>query len=249
MSPDDAPPAEPTPSRWRGLRPTLIAIGVLIIAVAIVLVAFSIHGSSNASSRAASNTGASDRSASCTTGPAEAELRLTVYSGVGEAVCSQFNQEAAKNSGTFWKTKAPGEELSGELVCSMSKGGPLIEVRDTGEHLLGNRMCAGLTAKGWHEEEGPGAVIEREQTERKAESERTRTAEREAEEAREATKRQSEQETLEKEEAIQHHKEDVERATEDHERKSEERKYEQERARENRRTEEETHKAEQEASG
>lgn len=246
MSPDDGIPTDPAPSRWRRLRPTLIVTGVLVIAVGIVLGAFSIHGSSNASSRPAFNAGASDRSASCTTGPAEAELRVTVYSAAGEATCSQFNQEAAKNTGTFWKTRPPGEELSGELVCSMSKG-PLIEVRDTGEHLLGNRMCAGLTAKGWHEEAGPGAVIEREQAERKAESERTRTAEREAEEEREARQRQSEQEKLEKEEVVQHHNEAVERAKEARERSSEEQKYDQELARENKRTEEETRKSEQEA--
>jgi hypothetical protein len=39
----------------------------------------------------------------------------------------------------------------------MAKSSSLIEVRDMGEHDYGNRICAGLTAKGSQETEGPGA--------------------------------------------------------------------------------------------
>jgi len=190
----------------------------------------------------------------CTSEVAGADVRVTIY-GNGEAACSEWNQGAAKSSGEYWKTEPPGEELYGELVCSMSKGGALlIEVRDTGEHLRGNQICARLTAKGWHEAEGPGAKVEREQAQQKSERERAAAAEQTAQNEREAQKHQKEQAQLEKEEAAKRRQEAQEHQKENHEHEQEAQKQhqelekqEQEVAREDRHNEEETQRAEREA--
>jgi phage-related minor tail protein len=204
----------------------------------------------------------------CTSGVAGADVRVTIY-GNGEAACSEWNEGAAKSSDEYWKTEPQGEELHGELVCSMSKGGSLlIEVRDTGEHLRGNQICASLTAKGWHEAEGPGAKIEREQAQQKSERERAAAAEQNAQNGREAQKRQREQAQLEKEEAAkrkqeaqEHQKEQAqsekeaaaqkqqeaeEHQKEQREHEQEAEKQQQENAREARRNEEEAKQAQRE---
>jgi hypothetical protein len=228
----------------------LIALAVIAVAVIAVTASGSGHHStvtvgSNLTSTEAAPTAASNLG--CTTGPVSDDLRITIYGG-SESVCTEFNQGAAKSSGEYWKTKPEGEALSGELVCSMSKGGSrLIEVRDTGGHFNGNHVCANLVAKGWHEAEGPGAKIEREQAQAKAERERTEIGDRNAENERAAQKRQVEQAKLEKDEAAQRRQEGREHAKEDQEHKQEEAKQHQELERENRHVEEETHRAEHEA--
>ncbi len=60
--------------------------------------------------------------------------------------------------------------LEGELVCSerSPKEHLLIEVRDTGGHELGNKICAFLNGKGYIETSGPGVEAERQQREREA---------------------------------------------------------------------------------
>ncbi len=187
----------------------------------------------------------------CTSEVAGADVRVTIY-GNGEAACSEWNEGAAKSSGEYWKTEPRGEELHGELVCSMSKGGSLlVEVRDTGEHLRGNQICASLTAKGWHEAEGPGAKVEREQAQQKSERERATAAEQSAQNEREVQKHNKEQTQLEKEEAAkgkqegqEHQKEQAQSAKEAAAQKQQEA---QEHQKEQREHEQEAEKQHQEA--
>jgi hypothetical protein len=82
-------------------------------------------------------------------------VRVILY-GQGQAGCTKLNQEAAAASETFWKTRPAGYVVEGsEVVCSMTKNGILIEVRDTREHFEGNHICANLQGRGWSEKEGP----------------------------------------------------------------------------------------------
>jgi hypothetical protein len=198
------------------LRKFLIALTVVVVAaVAIVLAGgFLNGGSSSPSSDSTTGSNASNPGEGCTTGPVSADVRVTIY-GNGEAACSKYNQTAAKSSGEYWKTEPQGEELHGELVCSMAKAGALTyEVRDTGGHFYGNKICASLTAQGWHEAEGPGAKIEREQAKQKSEREQTAAAEQSAQNEREAQKHHKEQAQLEKEEAAKRKQEGQERQKE-----------------------------------
>lgn len=206
----DPPNQEPTPNEPepnpRGLRKFLFAFTVaVVVALAATLALGSLNGNSSSSNRDSAVAGSSPSNSAaltgnssvstegCTSSVANADVRVTIY-GNGEAACSEWNEESAKSSGEYWKTDPRGEELYGELVCSMSKGGSLlIEVRDTGEHLRGNQICASFTAKGWYEAEGPGAKVEREQAQQKSERERATAAEQTAQNEREAHKRQAEQ--------------------------------------------------------
>ncbi len=239
------------------LRKFLIALPiVVVIAFAATLAVGPLKGSSSSSSGNA--TTASTPTEGCTSGPAGSNVRVTIY-GNGEAACSEFNQGAAKSTGDFWKTKPQGEELQGELVCSMSKGGSLvIEVRDTGEHLYGNKICASLTAKGWHEAEGPGAQVERKQAKQKSEREQTAAAEQNARTEREDQKRQKEEAQqraeTKKQEAKQHQEQQEQEAGQHREQQRQEaesrkqlKQDEEENARDDKRNEEETKRAEQEA--
>lgn len=255
-------PDEPERNSHRLRRFLLTLVVVVVVALIATLALGSLSGSSPTNSNSAvagsspssSATGTGSSSVSmegCTSAVANADVRVTIY-GNGEAACNEWNEGAAKSSGEYWKTKPQGEELQGELVCSMSKGGSLlIEVRDTGEHLRGNQICASLTAKGWHETEGPGAKVEAQQ---KAEHERIAAAEQSAQNEREAQKRKKEQAQLEKEEAVKMRQEAQEHQKEDHEHEQEAEKQhqelekqQQEIARENRHNEEETKQAEREA--
>jgi hypothetical protein len=263
------------------LRKLLIALPIaVVIAFAATLAVGPLKSGSSSSggnaTTASSTTASSTSTEGCTSGPVGSNVRVTIY-GNGEAACSEWNKGAAKSTGDFWKTKPQGEELQGELVCSMSKGGSLvIEVRDTGEHLYGNRICASLTAKGWHEAEGPGAQVEREQAKQKSERGQTAAAEQSAQNEREAQKHHKEQAQLEKEEAAkrkqeaqehqkeraqsereaaaqkqqeaqEHQKEQREHEQEAEKQHQEVEKQQQENAREARRNEEETKQAQREA--
>jgi hypothetical protein len=94
----------------------------------------------------------------CTSGPAEANVRVTLYGG---ETCATWDRTQS-SSGTFWRETSFPTSNDLELVCSMegSGGHTLIEVRDSGEHFYGNRICALLTSEGWHEAEGPGEKLE-----------------------------------------------------------------------------------------
>jgi flagellar biosynthesis GTPase FlhF len=261
MNWDDESPDPSAQSYWNKLRYPLLVFGVVVVVFALVLAAMSVNGGSRVSSNSAATPLEPESvSESCTTGPASFNLRVTMYGGPQAAACMKLNQEEAKKDGEFWKTKPSGEGLSGELVCSMSKENFIIEVRDTGQHLLGNQVCARLTARGWEEKEGPGGKLERKEAEREsqqnAELEHTQSVESEARQVQEAKERHTEQARRKKEEAAARHKEGIERAKEaaehakeDQEHKREEEKQNQEIARENRRNEEETHRAEREAGG
>jgi flagellar biosynthesis GTPase FlhF len=246
---DEIDSAEPAREPRRVRKGLIIFAVVLVIALVATLAGGSLGGSPSGSNTSQVVANSSVSTESCTTSPAGSEVRVTIY-GSGEAACNEFNQGASKSTGDFWRTASQSERLSGQLVCSMSKGGSLLmEVRDTGEHFYGNKICASLTAKGWHAAEGPGAKIEREDAKRKAEQERTAAAERQVTNEQEAAKRQREQLELEKEEAVQHHREDLEHKKEEREHAAEAAKQQQELAAENRRNEEETKRAEREAHG
>jgi|NGEPerStandDraft_6_1074524.scaffolds.fasta_scaffold26131_2 hypothetical protein len=236
------------------VRNFLIALSASVVVALIAVLALGVlsgGSQTSSSSPVASNTLSTE---GCTTRQAGQEVRVTIY-GNGATACSEWNEEAAKSSGEYWKAEPESEELAGELVCSMAKGGTLlIEVRYTGAHFSGNKICAGFTAKGWHEAEGPGAAIERERAQRKAGGERAEGAEQRAQDEREALKHKQEQAQLEKEEATRRREEARERQKEGHEREQEEAKQheeietqQQQIAREDRHVEEETHRAEREA--
>jgi hypothetical protein len=169
--------------------------------------------------------------AACTTGPANHNMRATFY-GVGPQACTQLNQEVAKESGEFWRVVPPGSYVEdSDLVCSMAKGGELIEIRDTGEHDYGNRFCASLTAKGWVEKEGPGVKIERERKQReaqeKSEREQRETEEHERQQLKEEAERKKEEATQKAENELQEREskkqlEQTERENREQDRKNEE---------------------------
>ena len=103
----------------------------MLVAVAIVAASAVAFGGASKSSPSASSSASQE---GCTTGPAEAEVRVTIYGG-GEAACATFDQGAARASEEFWRVMpAATEETGRELVCSMANGSMVLEVRDTGEH-------------------------------------------------------------------------------------------------------------------
>lgn len=97
-----------------------------------------------------------DGEAGCTSGIYGHAVEVTIYG----APCSEWDR-IASGSGEYWRTLAePREE---RLICSVSNGGPLVEVRDEGGAVFGTQICARLTAKGWSESPGPGVEREHEQ--------------------------------------------------------------------------------------
>lgn len=117
----------------------------------------------------------------CTSGIYDHAVEVTIYG----APCSEWDRIEA-SSGEFWREITRREE---PLVCSMSKGGPLIEVRDEGlEAIYGSRICAGLTAKGWSETPGPGVEREEEQRHEVAEAKAAQKAQEAAEERERPTR-------------------------------------------------------------
>ena len=208
---------------WRGRLITAI-----VLAVPLALVGALVAGSGS-STVGASSYSASDR---CTSASAEANVRVTVYSSEGRGACEAINRGVAREAGYYWRVQPEGAELEGELVCSMGKGGAIIEVRDTGGHYYGNHICAALTAKGWTEKEGPGRQVERERAQRESEA-KAATARREQEEeaarqhtqaieqhtreAREKVERSKEEATRKQEEATRNREEAGRRGQEAHE--------------------------------
>jgi hypothetical protein len=184
----------------------------------------------------------SPQEATCTTGPAAHDMRATFY-GVGSEACTQLNQEVAKTRGEFWRVVPPGNYVQGsDLVCSMDKGSQLIEVRDTGGHEYGNSFCAGLTAKGWHEQEGPGEKAERERKVREA-KEKAEQEQREAEQhEREAHQHEAEQKKQEAQQKRENEKQEAESKKQNEESERHNRE-------DLRKSEEETKKAQRESEG
>ena len=183
-------------------------VGLLVVLVAAGGIADALKGGSRGASGSASvltvptetNSNTSPEASGfsgegCTSGPAEANVRVTIYGG---ETCAEWDRTAS-TSGTFWREVSfPPLSAGEELVCSMEGPGghTLIEVRDTGEHLDGNKICAALTAENWHNAEGPGAKLEQSrkahEAEEKAKAEQQR--EREAQQQREAEKPKLEKE-------------------------------------------------------
>ena len=196
---------------WRFLlktRPGRMILGVAVVCIIAAVSAVAFDGSNRSS--------ATDSTAShqegCTTGPAEAEIRVTIYGG-GEAACTAFDRDAARASEQYWHVmpEAP-EETGRDLVCSMAKGGLHLEVRDTGGHFYGNKLCARLVARGWQEEEGPGVTVERERKTQEAEAQ----AAAERREAIERAEQQRKQEAEEHKREAQEHVEQAKEAAREH---------------------------------
>jgi flagellar biosynthesis GTPase FlhF len=239
--------------------------GLLVVGAIVAVTAVAFGGSGRSS--LSDSVGSSQEG--CTTGPAGAEVRVTIYGG-GQAECAAFDRAAARASEQFWHVMpAATEEAGRALVCSMAKEDLTLEVRDTGEHFYGNKICARLTAQGWHEQEGPGGVVERERETHEAEAkaaverreaeeraqqqrqqaaeERKRDAEEHAEDAKEAEREHQEEvhehEEQAREEAQQHQEE-----ASQHEQEARERQMEaSERAAEDRHSREETERSAEEA--
>jgi hypothetical protein len=157
---------------WGSTRRRLASVTLALLLALVVVggVAEAINGGSTRSlatnlpepSTPESPEAATTEAADCTTGPVEHNIRVTVY-GASAEVCTGLNRQVAQKDGEYWRVVPTGNRVEGsQLVCSMAKGGELIEVRDTGEHHYGNRFCAGLTAESWTEKEGPGERAERE---------------------------------------------------------------------------------------
>lgn len=239
----------------------------LLVAGAIAAAGAVAFGGSSQSSLSGSPTVSQE---GCTTGPAEAEVRVTIYGG-GEAACAGFDRAAARASEEFWRVMpAATEETGRELVCSMAKGNLTLEVRDTGAHFYGNKICARMTAQGWHEQEGPGQATERErethETEAKAAIEQREEAERAEQQRTQAVeehKHEAQQHAEQAKEAAREHKEEAHEREEQaqltaQQQQEEDRQHQQEarerqkeaaeRAVEERRSQEETHRSEEEAA-
>ena len=182
----------------------------------------------------------------CTSADAEANVRVTVYSNAGRSECEALDRGFGQG-GSFWRVQ-PAATLEGELVCSLESGKEhvLIEVRDTGGHYYGNKICAYLTGRDYVEREGPGGEAERRQREHEAEEqqhkeeseskekaeqekknkqeERKRQAEEKKQEAKEVLARKHEEATQHSEEDGQHTKEAEEHRQEEGEHEAEQRK-------------------------
>lgn len=253
---------------WRFLtqtRRSRLVCGLLIAGAVTVAATITLGGSGQSSSSASS----SSSQEGCTTGPAEAEVRITIYGG-GEAACAGFDRSAAKSSEQFWRPMpAATEEPGRELICSMAKGDLTLEVRDTGSHFYGNKICARMTAQGWREQEGPGQAVEHERetretearaaTEQREEAERVQrqraqaleehkreaqeSVERAKEAAREHSEEAHEQEEQAQRETAEHQEEDRRQRQEAHERQKEAAQ----RAEEERETQQENERSEEEA--
>lgn len=201
-------------------------------------------GSSTASTSAPETNGASTPEAigfsgeGCTSGPADANVRVTIYGG---ETCAGWDKTQS-SSGTFWREVQFPTSDEEQFVCSMSGPGgrTLLEVRDTGEHFYGNRICASLTAEGWHETEGPGEKVERSRKAHEAEEKANAEQQAAAEHAQEERKREAEQKKQEAQQKIENAKQEAEskKQLEEDERRNRE---------DTHRAEEEAHRAEREA--
>jgi hypothetical protein len=154
--------------------------------------------------------------------------------------CAEWDKTQSA-SGTFWREAPFPTSNDEQLVCSMKGPGgrTLIEVRDTGEHFAGNRVCASLTSEAWHDAEGPGAKIEQSRKGREAEQaakvqqrqeqERAKTNKQEAEErSQEERKREAENKKQEREYKKQEAEQHSEVERQERENKAQERKNEEE---------------------
>ncbi len=202
----DEPPTSEQPLGEDGPQKRPHRLRILIVTFA-VLIAIAVGAAALADKHRESSVATQGESSfsgeGCTSGPADAEVRVTIYGGES---CVEWDRTQSA-SGTFWREVSFPTSNEEQLVCSMSgpHGHTLIEVRDTGEHLYGNRICASLTAEGWHETEGPGVKLEQSrkahEAEQKAEAEQREAKEREAEEHKRAeeNKRSEEQDKRETE--------------------------------------------------
>ena len=193
-------------SRPRRIMSVLLALLVLLVAVGGI--ADALNGESKPPPTAlppestsgeppgSSSPQSTSAEADCTTGPVGHNMRVTFYGASNEA-CTSLNREVAQKRAEYWRTVPAGNRVEGsQLVCSMAKGGELVEVRDTGEHIYGNSVCAGLTAEGFTETEGPGEKAEREQKAQHEQQEAAAAAnaEHEKQQQREAEKPKLEEE-------------------------------------------------------
>jgi len=165
-----------------GTRRRRLSTAAVLAALSAGLIAMIASGSGSASRTIFS---AAD---SCTSESADAAVAVTVYSGEGRAPCEALNRGVARRAGLFWRVAPTGAEPQGELICSMQKGGALMEVRQSGGRAYGDRMCAGLTAKGWRQREGPGSQLERERSAREAEAQAAAARQRAQQEAEQRAK-------------------------------------------------------------
>ncbi len=148
-----------------------MVVALLVVLVAVGGIADALNGGSKPSSSATNlpepttteTNGTPEASGfsgeGCTSGPAESSVRVTIYGG---ETCAEWDKTQS-SSGTFWRETSPlPYSENAELVCSMEGPGgqTLIEVRDTGEHSYGNRICALLTSEGWRKTDGPGEKLE-----------------------------------------------------------------------------------------
>lgn len=178
----------------------------------------------------------------CTSGIYGHAIEVTIYG----ASCVAWDRDHS-GSGQFWRVLAePREE---HLVCSMSDGGPLIEVRDSGEAMYGSQICAALTARGWSESPGPG--VEREEQRRQEAA--AAKVQQEAREAKEATQSAEADAREHAQHAREAEQEAHKQAAEQHQAEAQQHSQEaQERAqaqREQQHADAEQHQAEREAAG
>ena len=190
------------------VKPIAAAIALLLGAATLALSSCGSSGASTVGSSAAASTSVPETSPTsttpeangfsgegCTSGPADADVRVTIY---GEETCALWDRTQS-SSGTFWHEAQFPRSNEEKLVCSMEGPGAhtLIEVRDTGAHFYGNRICASLTAENWHDAEGPGAKVEQsrkaQEAEEKAKAEEQAQSEHESEERRRAAEQKREE--------------------------------------------------------
>jgi hypothetical protein len=202
-----------------------VAFALLVALVAVGGIADALDGGSKPSSSGANTSqpetnGTTMPEASgfsgegCTSGPADANVRVTIYGGES---CAEWDRTQS-SSGTFWREAPFPTSKDEQLVCSMkgSGGHTLIEVRDTGEHFYGNQICASLTSEGWRNAEGPGAQVEHSrqahEAEEKAGAEQQAQSEHETEARKRAAEQAKEEAQRRREEAQQHREQQAQEA-------------------------------------
>jgi len=246
---DQSGPDEPERNPHRPLRWLIAAVAIVGLAAGVAAIVGPGSGSAKTSYTAGE---------SCTSADVEANVRLTVYGSAGRSACEGIDR-ALGRQGSYWRVQPSAAELEGELVCSLAKEHTLVEVRDTGGHIYGNRFCAFFTGKGWTEQEGPGSQVERERAKRESEAkearerrEREEEAERQRTEAIEQRKQEGQEKAEQAKEAGERKREEAQQAAqeakEQAERKAEEAKEQAEQHAEQQKLgREETQRKEQEA--
>ena len=191
---------------------------------------------------ASTSTHAGSWTTECTSRESSGEVEVTIYSTTGNQECEGFDRGQAKANESFWQVLS-GLPIRSHPVCSMSKGGIIIEVRQprNADTTTAERICARMTAQGWTETLGPGEEAEQREAEKEAKAKQER-------EARESHERAEADRKNEAEQAAGQRKLEAEQRKVEAEQKQQEQRNKKQLERDEQQNREDTHRAEEEAN-